>query len=191
MLWVGATEAGSLHFAFPFCLCAFWQKTCPLVGRGSGPQTTGLPLAGLGITHKKQPSWTSFLLRHFLTSSPFLDRCCPKYLAYISSVGCGEDEGKQQAIRLLDRRYWMVNTVRMVRHSSFSCTKSISASHFRETQRKTALKKALHKSLLVTRIRGYSSLDLNEHLTNQKHQHCRDLHTELIIPRFLTLFELW
>lgn len=53
---VGATEAGSLQLAFPFCLCACWQKTCPLVGRGSGPQTTALPLAGLGIMQEKQLS---------------------------------------------------------------------------------------------------------------------------------------
>lgn len=57
-------------------------------------------------------------------------------------------------------------------------------------QRKTTLKKALHKSLLVTKIRGYNSLDLNAHWADQKHQHCRDLHAEPIIPRFLTLFEL-
>lgn len=79
----------------------------------------------------------------------------------------------------------MVNTVRIVRNR-FSCVKYISFSTFMK-QRKTALKKALHKSLLVTRVRGHNSLDLKEHPMNQKHHQCRDLCTELLIGRLLTL----
>lgn len=56
--------------------------------------------------------------------------------------------------------------------------------------KKTAVKKALHKTLQVTKTRGHDSLDLNEHLANQKHYYSKDVHIELIIGRFLTKSKL-
>lgn len=57
-----------------------------------------------GFDSAKETVFTnSFLLPNFSLLSPFLAVWCSVYFAWISPVGCEEDEGKQQAVRLLKR----------------------------------------------------------------------------------------
>lgn len=93
----------SSHFVLP----AYDMPPCGerLRPTNHGPSMTAFCWA------KRHLSQNSFLLPNFSLFSPSLDVWCSVYFAWISPVSCGEDEGKQQAVRLLKRWYQVTNTV--------------------------------------------------------------------------------